>query len=337
MSDVARAAKVHQTTVSLALRNDPRLPIATRRRIQEIANGLGYRPNPLVSALISGRKRGRTSRRGSVIAFLTAYPSASRWRESVNYASVYAAMERSAEGLGYRLEEFWLREPGMTASRLKKILLARGIRGIIVCPLPGDAQEIDFDFSDFSAVALGFTLKRPQLDHVAIDYSSIMGMAIQRLAKSGHRRIGFATTDNIDERVDHLSLGRFLAEKHRIPRYFRSPLLSEQWDKKSLLRWMEKEKADAIITAISSDYLLFRKWLEEAGYRIPRDLSLVNVDCRVDSQEAGVVQNLEEEARAAVELVTGRVERARFGLPEEPQTILIKGRWREGDSLQDRG
>ncbi len=52
LDDVARSAGVHRTTVSLALRNHPRIPQATRDRVKQIANDLGYRINPLVSALM---------------------------------------------------------------------------------------------------------------------------------------------------------------------------------------------------------------------------------------------------------------------------------------------
>ncbi|RRJ98846.1 LacI family DNA-binding transcriptional regulator [Opitutaceae bacterium TAV3] len=60
MEAVARAAGVHRTTVSMALRGHPKLPEATRARIRELAERMGYRPNPLVQALMSTRAaRGR--------------------------------------------------------------------------------------------------------------------------------------------------------------------------------------------------------------------------------------------------------------------------------------
>src|SRR5215216_2735722 len=41
LSDIATHAKVHVTTVSLALRNHPRLPTETRERIQALAKKMG--------------------------------------------------------------------------------------------------------------------------------------------------------------------------------------------------------------------------------------------------------------------------------------------------------
>jgi formylglycine-generating enzyme required for sulfatase activity len=45
LRDVARAANVAQSTVSRALAADPRISVATRRAVQQVARRLGYAPN----------------------------------------------------------------------------------------------------------------------------------------------------------------------------------------------------------------------------------------------------------------------------------------------------
>jgi LacI family transcriptional regulator len=55
IKDVAAAAGVTAGTVSRALRNDPRVIEATRRRIVEAAEKLGYRPNLQARGLQTGR------------------------------------------------------------------------------------------------------------------------------------------------------------------------------------------------------------------------------------------------------------------------------------------
>ena len=61
MADIARKAGVHVTTVSLALRNHPRLPASTRERIQALAKELGYVPDPFLRALVTYRGTNRWS------------------------------------------------------------------------------------------------------------------------------------------------------------------------------------------------------------------------------------------------------------------------------------
>jgi DNA-binding LacI/PurR family transcriptional regulator len=55
IKDVARAAGVSVTTVSHALNDKGRLNPHTRERVREVADHLGYRPNPAARSLVSGR------------------------------------------------------------------------------------------------------------------------------------------------------------------------------------------------------------------------------------------------------------------------------------------
>jgi DNA-binding LacI/PurR family transcriptional regulator len=55
IGDVAAAAGVSITTVSHALNGKGRLPEATRRRVREVAERLGYQPSALARALAGGR------------------------------------------------------------------------------------------------------------------------------------------------------------------------------------------------------------------------------------------------------------------------------------------
>ena len=53
MARIAAEAGVSKNTVSLALRGDRQVTEATRTRIEEIANRLGYQRNPLMSHLMA--------------------------------------------------------------------------------------------------------------------------------------------------------------------------------------------------------------------------------------------------------------------------------------------
>ena len=57
MAEIAQRLGVAPSTVSRALRDDPRISAAVREQVRGIAGELGYRPNPLVSALMAHRRR----------------------------------------------------------------------------------------------------------------------------------------------------------------------------------------------------------------------------------------------------------------------------------------
>jgi DNA-binding LacI/PurR family transcriptional regulator len=336
MSDVAKKAGVHPSTVSLALRNHPSIPNTTRERIRALAEAMGYRPNPLVSALISERRRKKSSGYATTIAFMTAGDEPDQWKQSPNYVAIHKAMQHHAERHGYRLERFWLEEPGMSPERCRHIFMSRGIRGIVVCPIFGLPRELGFNFSDFAAIKLGYTVSMPALHRVCIDYYKIAQIAMERLLASGHKRIGLATTLKVDSRVNHLSLSAFLVERHIYPKHFIAPLTSKQWDKKRIVQWLQRTKPDAVIVTQAHDYRLFQEVMRQESISIPRDLSLICTDCVPDSRQTGVVQDLAALGRIAIELVTSNIERGSFGVPERPQMTTVDGYWQEGDSFCER-
>ncbi|HKB91149.1 MAG TPA: LacI family DNA-binding transcriptional regulator, partial [Opitutaceae bacterium] len=77
---IARKAGVSHTAVSLALRNDPSVSVATRTRIQKLANDLGYKPNALVSALMRQVQSKSRIVAQETIAYLSADRTADRWK-----------------------------------------------------------------------------------------------------------------------------------------------------------------------------------------------------------------------------------------------------------------
>ena len=161
LQDVAEKAGVHRSTVSLALRDNHRISAEVRAKIQRIADELGYRSNPLVTALMRSR-RTRRAPRHVVLAYVTDYPTRYGWRPPHHDRPDYfpGAAARASE-LGYKLEHFWLGEPGMTPARFAQILASRGINGLLIGRLPPGKDEIQLPWEQCSAVALGLTLTKP--------------------------------------------------------------------------------------------------------------------------------------------------------------------------------
>src|SRR5277367_6472336 len=70
MHEIAERAGVGKATVSLALRDDPRLRPETRRRIQKLAAKMGYRTNATVANLMAQLRASRTPKYQATLGLL---------------------------------------------------------------------------------------------------------------------------------------------------------------------------------------------------------------------------------------------------------------------------
>ena len=336
LQDVALRSGVHRTTVSLALRDHPRIPAATRERVKAVAAKLGYRVHPLVAALMQSRRSGQAITKVT-LAYVTNYPTRFGWRPPDHDRPDYfpGAVERAKE-LGYRLEHFWLAEPGMSPARFCEILAARGINGLVVGRLPPGQQAMDLPWSRFSCVALGLTLRAPLLHHVTENHFDAASRAIRRCRELGYRRVGFVFSEaNDSPRVGDRWLGAFLALQQEFPREDRVPSCpAVPADEASFREWFERAKPDALLTSHGQPVL---GWLKRMGRRVPRDVGLV--DLAGDHPELGYAGDYYDPAKLgalAVETLVGLMHRNETGIPADPHEILLTGEWRDGKTLPRR-
>jgi len=336
LQDVAERAGVHRTTVSLALRDYPRLPLATRQRVQAIAKKLGYRANPLVTALMRSRRAGKMVKH-AVLAYVTNHPTRFGWRppETVQPDFFPGAVARAWE-LGYKLEHFWMAEPGMTPARFSNILSARGIHGVLIGRLPVNLHQLDLAWERFSCVALGLTLESPRLHHVAENHFFTTRHAVQQCLDRGYRRIGFAfTTPNDYPRVGDRWLGGFLCQQLRLNPAKRIPPYQDgPDDRRKFLAWFKRWRPDALLLSRAEPA---RDWLREVGVRIPRDVGLVELRNENPALgHAGVYFDPVKIGALGVEMLVGLAHRGEVGVSADPHEVLLTGEWREGDTLPPR-
>src|SRR4051794_17550358 len=155
MKEIPAATGFSPAAVSLALRNHHSIPPATRKRIAAVARRLGYRPNPLVAALMATLRNRRLVDRHTVLALVTTHPPGEGWRTQRTFVEMYTGAEQRAAELGYRLEEFSLRSAGMGPARFGQMLRTRGIHGLLINPLPHDQKVLEIDVKHFAVVGLG--------------------------------------------------------------------------------------------------------------------------------------------------------------------------------------
>lgn len=345
--DIARAAGVHNTTVSLALRNSPSIPVATRRRIQALAEKLGYCPDPALRALVAYRNGLATNRRIETLAYVTHGETKWSWRENPIEEQYFLSAQRKAAASGYNLEHFWLGEPGMNDRRLSSMLFHRGITGVLLAAhTTGRTEPLEFDWDRFSAVKLGHLPHAPALHRVTNDAIGNIRLAIRRILGAGYRRVGLVLPKPWDEALDQGWTAGFVAEQNRMPEAQRIPILFHQLPRLAardgdrrlgyatetakLAHWLNEFQPDALL----GSFPLVSGMLSELGVETARDIAFVDLLHEgSDPSVAGVHPNCHRVGEVAVEILIGHLQQNLRGLPSIPTTTLVSGVWCDGLSL----
>lgn len=325
MREVAAEAGFHQTTVSLALRQDRRIAEPTRRHIAAVAERMGYAPHPLVSAYAAACRASRkpSANAGTVLAYLL--PGGKK--DSGHVAGARAA----AQAQGYALETFALGGRNLTPQRLNTILRTRNIHGVIIGAMPEAMGSFELEWDQYCAVAVEYTFSRPELDRAVHDSYSGMLSAIEQCRSHGLRRIGLALTRNGHERTLGLATAAFWKEQKAAGSKIApiDPLYLDAWDQPAFLKWFERQRPQALI---SSSALMpqIAATLDARGLKVPGDLALLSLNVLGTSRFSGIDQDFTTIGATATRMVIDKLMRNDRGIPAVRQTVLVPGKWVQG-------
>jgi LacI family transcriptional regulator len=339
MSDVAREGKVHQTTVSLALRNDPRLPAATRSRIRALATRMGYRPDPMLSALNFYRTSRDETKSKPSMAFLMRARN-KRWG-STFYADdqFLKGARRAGERLGYRIVVFPVGNTDAEGQSLSRILRSRGIGGVVMVSLDSTLRRLEMDWSHFSALCIESQHLGLSLHTVGNNQTSVTRTAVRRMGELGYRRVGLAVGEVEEASLKKPFSAGYLVEVHEnpaltmVPPLLLKPNNDEARTPATLAKWIRRHRIEAVLSNWSSMPDLLRA----AGFRVPQDIGLATLDHNpVRGATAGIRQSHEVVGERAVEALALLMKTNQTGQIRLPNMTLVDGTWQDGPDLPRR-
>lgn len=304
MMEVAKAAGVSQSTVSLALRNSPLLPEATREKVHRAAERLGYRPNPMVAALMANlRAAGKKATRSTCsIAFLQMQVDEAPWQRRILHGKYLQGAIMRGKSLGYQVEPYTMAEPGMSLRRLGKVMRTRGVEGVLIAPLPTALMPMHLEWKPFAVAALGYTVAE-HFSVAAHHHFGNMLRALENLKLQGYERVGFCISDGLNTRVGRIWAAAFLQSHLGSPARRNVPVClypSEEFEK-AFTVWMKKYRPDAIISAYGPPWL---ETLNKLGYSVPDDVGLVTMSQHPEHDNySGLDECAEDLGALGVELV----------------------------------
>lgn len=310
--------------VSLALRDHPSISPPTRARVQAAARRLGYHPDPKLATLMRHLRTSGGADYRETIAYLSFYGSHDEWRRFSQNDYYLGARDR-APGLGYQVELFHLGAPDMTAARMSRLLVARGIRGILLGPSPAPGARLALDWRRFATVTFGYSVAHPPLHRVTTDYYLGMRSALLHLEREGSRRIGLNVNARDDDKVLNLWRAAYALFQEKVPAASRVAINFTADGKGNLDEWLRHEKPDAIISA-GCDFP--RAYAELHGKSPPRGIRYVNLNLHhATAVSRGIDVDSYSVGRLACEHVIAMLQRNETGLPAQPNVLSFEGRW----------
>lgn len=346
LTHIAKQAQVHVTTVSMVLRDHPRISEKTKQRVRAIANEMGYVPDPALKALSSYRQRSQSPKYQSTIAYLTNWTTEWGWKDATGHLGFYAGAHKAAKELGYKLEHFWLGASDLSESRLSEILQSRGIQGLVLASHGRERGDlINLDWSKFSTVKIDYFPHDPLVHNITNDQSGIIRLAMRQAIRYGYKRIGFVMHRGWNLAVDQNWMAGFLCEAQAIPKQDRIPALifpgetpvsnwlgetvSVEIDPNDFQKWFQDYQPDVIIT----NHLFVQSALQQLSIRSPEDVALIDLFLADTSGVvAGVFQNHETVGELAVEFTARQISHYKRGVPHTVTTTFVEGTWYDGQT-----
>lgn len=328
---IAKEAGVSRMTVSMALRDHPRVAPETRERIKKIATDQGYTPDPNLTELMRYLRKRDISKEEPVIAILNGKHQPLSELSKDSYLIREGAKKR-AEQLGFKTEDFWIHEPGMRMQRIVQILQTRGIRGIVVLPVENLNDVFMLPQEDFIGVSTCAVAAKLGFNQVHPHFYQSMHAGVSNLTEKGFSKIGFCVTDYDDERSNHLYQSYLLWYQKNIPEENRIPALNKtQITPFDLVTWVEENRPEVILSPKAEHY----QWLKDAGFRIPKDLSFAALAPALD--EVGKIAQVKVGFRkigaTAIDILKMKLANERLGPTDNPAVTLIRGEWMDGTSI----
>lgn len=332
---LARQLGLSAATVSLALRDSPRVVEATRRRVQQAAARAGYRPNPLVGSVLTAVRRAAHGEFQAALLAINHWPGAGPPVPHPYHREVLAGARRRAAELGCSLTQVWEGPHQLSLARINGMIAARGIAGVIVMPFPETRDFRELSWGQVSAVMLDHCLTAPGLHTVLPDHQEMMLGAMEELAARGYRRPGLMVADWRDARIRHRwSAGYYSACAAVFGRIAMPVLATPVLDAAKFGGWLRRHRPDVVIAHGQCEV---REWLQELGRRIPADIGFLALN-RTETSDPCAAFDLQpaQLGAAAVESAIAQLHRNERGVPARPKVIMQAGDFVDGPTLRPR-
>ena len=302
--DVALEAGVSKSTVSNVVREATGVSEATRGRVRDAIERLGYRPNVIARQLV---KR-RTQVLGVVVGDLF----------NPFFAEMAKMIERHAAARGYTA--MFCNTEGDSQSEIEGVesLLEHRVAGIVFLASSGESRAMS-EAVEQQVPVIFVACSGDSGDVVSVDDVQGGKLATQHLIDAGHRRIAYLSVPELEERSDLMRLQGY-ADALRAAGL--GPPLRISWSPPADQAVVDGEACKLVDVLTGSDRVFasndfagiyLQEFADRYHLRVPGDLSIVGFDDIAMSGLARialttVAQPREQLARLGIETLVARIE-----------------------------
>jgi len=275
IKDVAKEAKVSIATVSLVIHNNGRITQETRKKVLKAIKKLNYHPSRSARGLVSST----TGNIGFILTedhFLKTEPF---------YTKIFLGTEFEARAKDYYMLLATVPSNFKEGDPLPRFIVERNYDGIIIAGRVSDALMESILKYNLPIVFVDFYPTIGDYPNVLTDNLNGGLLATEYLIKNGHKNIAFIGGEishpSIRERLRgyKLALERALLNDNAECIITNDEYLSRQNGYNSVRKlFQSRNNITAIFAANDATAIGVMQYLNDNGYRIPDDVSLIGFD-----------------------------------------------------------
>ena len=304
MSDIAAELSISKAAVSMALNGSDKVSEKTKRDVRRVAKRIGYKKNPILASLLSEIKSVGGGKHFGTVALFNANVKRNAFEKYPIFGQYASGAREEARKLGFSVCDFWLNDASLSAERLERILVSRGVRGGLVLGHTSPevfSGKLGGVLKNLKLVSIGIKVKNSAIDCVCADKFLIAAHATKKVLSLGYRRPMLVLDKAIDDLVEGRFSGGFLhaqlavSEEDRIP-----PFLNVRAAEKSpeiFSRYLRKFKPDAVLSI--SEHT--NECMQRMNVRLPDDVALISLEKTSETHDwQGITLNYKTVGAAAM-------------------------------------
>jgi DNA-binding LacI/PurR family transcriptional regulator len=327
ITDIAAAVGVSAMAVSYALRGQGHVSTATREKILREARRLGYRPDPLLTHLMS-HVRSRRIRHTQANLGLLAINDDDYTRQLI------AGVGHRAAQLGFVVDKIDVEPFADNPAGLTRMLQARGITGLLLPPgrVPQSLAGL-LDWNQFATVAMTYSITEPRFHRVVPHHFHNATLVLRVLREHGYARPAFAFEGGVTVRANHAYTGALAADAAVAGATSLPPFVGSE-GLRGLAAWVRTHRPDALI--VTGTRVIETALIPELGEAALRRLGLAVMHRDPHRPVAGIDQKIELLGATAVDTLVAQLHRHERGAPADPVVSMIEGAWVAGATVRLR-